>query len=64
MYGINVFSHYINIISLGQKLMCSIQYQSLLVLSSLHLSKHKCFSSPNLTLFNSEDGGDTFLRNA
>jgi hypothetical protein len=32
MYGINVFSHYINIISIGQNQMCPIQYQSLLVL--------------------------------
>jgi hypothetical protein len=31
VYGINVLSHYINIIGIGQKLMCSIQYQSLLM---------------------------------
>jgi hypothetical protein len=32
LYSIYVFSHYINVISIGQKLMCPIQFQSFLVL--------------------------------
>jgi hypothetical protein len=32
---VSVFSHYINIIGIGQKLMCPIQFQSFLVLLNL-----------------------------
>jgi hypothetical protein len=32
MYGIYVVSRYINVIGIGQKLMCPIQHQSFLVL--------------------------------